>query len=257
MKFTGLTDKSITDNNIHDSKYSMQFLELLTSKQVNKIIHQIDALSSHWEQRNMDLPFFTLGAASYLDSSRVSNKRYYNKLERLNPILWANFEWLYDLVLGGLKQITGKACQLADGQALPGFHIFLAHQQFLEPVASMHIDLQHQTLLWPEGQQIDLKQNTLSFTLALALPESGAGLNTWPESHKDLMAMPFWSTLLGSAEIQSKCRYIEYQPGQMVIHSGQLLHQIAPLREYNPLDRRMTLQGHAVLCDKNTYLIYW
>lgn len=79
------------------------------------------------------------------------------------------------------KQATGKECRLADGQALPGFHIFRAHQQFLNPVASMHIDLQHKTLQWQEELQVDPETNTLSFTLALALPKSGAGLNTWPD----------------------------------------------------------------------------
>ncbi len=235
----------------------MQTLKLLTNEQVVKVINQIDALSDQWEQRNSLLPFFTLGAASYLDSSKVSNRRYYEKAARLNPALMNQFGWLYDLVIDGLQQATSKQCQMADGQALPGFHIFKAHQQFLNPVASMHIDLQHKALQWQEAQQVDLETNTLSFTLALELPKSGAGLNTWPESHKDLMAMPFWSNLLGHTEVQSKCTFIKYQAGQMVIHSGELLHQIAPLSEFNPEDRRITLQGHAVLSHGDTYLLYW
>ncbi len=235
----------------------MQTLELLTDKQVSKVIDQIDALSDHWEQRNIQLPFFTLGAASYLDSSKVSNRRYYDKAARLNPILSNQFRWLYDLVIDGLKQATGKECRLADGQALPGFHIFRAHQQFLNPVASMHIDLQHKTLQWQEELQVDLETNTLSFTLALELPKNGAGLNTWPENHEDLMAMPFWSTLLGNTEVKSPCKFVQYQTGQMVVHSGELLHQIAPLRKFNPADRRITLQGHAVLSHGDTYLLYW
>lgn len=235
----------------------MQTLNLLTDQQVKKVIDHIDALSDKWEQRNAPLPFFTLGAASYLDTSKVSNRRYYDKATRLNPILMTHFGWLYDQVIDGMQQATGKKCRLADGQALPGFHIFKAHQQFLSPVASMHIDLQYKTLLWQEAQRVDLETNTLSFTLALELPKSGAGLNTWPESHEDLMAMPFWSTLLGNTEVQSECTFVEYQVGNMVVHSGELLHQIAPLREFNPEDRRITLQGHAVLSHGDTYLLYW
>ena len=235
----------------------MQTIDILSDKQIAKAIDQIDELADHWEQRNIQLPFFTLGAASYLDSSRVSNSRYYDKAARLNPILLNQFAWLYDLVVDGLKQATGKNCQLSDRQALPGFHIFLAHKQFLNPVASMHIDLQHKTLQWPEDQRIDLEANTLSFTLSLELPRSGAGLNTWPEGHEDLMAMPLWSTLLGNTEINSECTFIDYHTGQMVIHSGELLHQIAPLRDYHFDDRRITLQGHAVLSHGDTYLLYW
>lgn len=235
----------------------MQTITLLSDKQVTKAIDQVDALTDHWEQRNAQLPFFTLGAASYLDSSKVSSKRYYEKVARLNPILLSQFGWLYDLVIDGLKQATGKNCKFADNQALPGFHIFLAHKQFLKPVASMHIDLQHKTLQWLEDQHVDLETNTLSFTLSLDLPESGAGLNIWPENFEDLMAMPFWSNLLGSTEVESECTFVEYHVGQMAIHSGELLHQIAPIKEFNAEDRRITLQGHAVLSRGDTYLLYW
>ena len=235
----------------------MQTLSILTTAQVQDVIRQIDALSAHWEQRHHKLPFYTLGAASYLDSFEVFNARYYRKVTRLNPVLERHFSWLYELVIQAMREATGKPCALADGQALPGFHIFLAHPQFLEPVASKHIDLQHKTLNWPRAQSVSLEQGTLSFTLALELPQSGGGLNTWSVSHEELLAKHFWSTTLGSTHIESELSFIEYKPGHMVVHSGELLHQIAPPKELQPTDRRITLQGHGVLSHENTYLLYW
>ena len=231
----------------------MQTVSILTTAQIQEVIHQIDGLSAHWEQRHRHLPFYTLGAASYLDSSKALNARYYQKANHLNPILEHHFAWLYALVIPAIHQVTGRRCQLAEDQALPGFHIFLAHPQFLQPVASKHVDLQHTTLNW---QQL-LKRSTLSFTLALELPRSGGGLNTWPVSQEVLLTDRFWSTKLGSTDIEDEPTFIQYKPGDMVIHSGELLHQIAPLNELEASDRRITLQGHGVLSHENTYLLYW
>ncbi|WP_067583796.1 hypothetical protein [Endozoicomonas ascidiicola] len=140
----------------------MQSIDLLSSKDIIKTVSQIDDLQNIWEQRNDKLPFYTLGAASYLDSSKSYNKRYYKKADRLNPILANQFSWLYEKVLGALTEATGLTCQLAEHQALPGFHIFLAHKKFLSPVASRHVDRQHIKLNWTNNEQVDLRDVRLA-----------------------------------------------------------------------------------------------
>ncbi|MGB1271260.1 MAG: hypothetical protein ACPG5T_04235, partial [Endozoicomonas sp.] len=225
----------------------MQLIPMLSNDQITQAIGQVDRLFDLWEQRHFELPFFTLGAASYLDSSKISNVRYYRKAARLNPFLKSEFDWLYSRLIDTLEQATGYACALADGQALPGFHIFKSHRQFLEPVASRHIDLQYQGLEWENPESIDFEHQTLSFTLALELPTSGAGLNTWPQDKEAWNQIPVLSDRLPWHGNNENGQYVAYQPGYLAVHSGNLLHQIAPIKTFQPDDRRITLQGHGVL----------
>ena len=53
---------------------------------------------------------------------------------------------------------------------------------------------------------------------------------------------------------------VEVEEGRrLVLHSGHLVHQIAPTRGLeagNPADTRATLQGHAIRCG-DTWSVYW
>ena len=49
---------------------------------------------------------------------------------------------------------------------------------------------------------------------------------------------------------------IQYTEGVLMLHSGHLLHQIAPATNMQPSDRRITLQGHAVPRD-GVYQVHW
>jgi hypothetical protein len=42
----------------------------------------------------------------------------------------------------------------------------------------------------------------------------------------------------------------------MMLHSGHILHQIAPVAETDPEDERITLQGHGLYC-AGTWFLYW
>lgn len=50
--------------------------------------------------------------------------------------------------------------------------------------------------------------------------------------------------------------YVPYESGEMVIHSGHTLHQVAPSPRVDPDDERLTLQGHGVWRDRRR-LLYW
>jgi hypothetical protein len=48
----------------------------------------------------------------------------------------------------------------------------------------------------------------------------------------------------------------DYKVGELVIHDGQTIHQIANMVDATPKDRRISLQGHGVLTDKG-YIVYF
>ena len=76
----------------------------------------------------------------------------------------------------------------------------------------------------------------MSFTLAVALPQSGGGLNV--------------------RENRKQVTHIPYHAGRLVLHRGDVLHQIAPTPQVRAGDERITLQGHGVLY-RGVWHFYW
>ncbi len=235
----------------------MKIVKVLSSEESMKAVSQIDDLQMHWFAHGDLVQFFTLGTAAYIDASGDDNRRYYDRVQAINPILMNSFEWLYRKVLTAISDYTGESCQLSKGQALPGFHIFNAHPAFTMPLASVHIDLQYKDLDWLKEESIRLDQNhVISFTLSLELPSDGAGLHHWSYNEENI---PPWSERSNGLEFVKRHppNYQPYTVGHIAIHSGTMLHQIAPIKRYIAGERRITLQGHGVQKKGGGYLIYW
>lgn len=237
------------------SRMSPRELTLLTPEECSEVRDAVHAFRGEWTQWRPEAPFFTLGSASYLDASSRGFTYYQEKARRLNPILDSRFGWLYERLLGALSRELDAPFFYEDDLARPGFHVFLGHEIFTRPSASMHFDMQYEQIGWrrftgadPDGQ--------LSMTLSVRLPESGAGLWTWPLFHQDLPARPpgetKWTFSIKGLE-REEHRYVE---GRMVLHSGHQLHQIAPMPEMKTGEERLTLQAHALPVERG-YLVYW
>lgn len=216
------------------------------------IIAAIDAQRAHWLQRDAALPFYTLGATSYLDA--LNDPQLYRQRAALyNPLLQAAFAALYQQLLSALAAQLGADCVLAPETAHPGFHIFEFHPAFREPAAVIHFDRQFEDIPWQRPQELDFEQ-PLSFTLPLQLPASGGGLNTWPADWRHCHNSPLLVPELLAHALT--CQPLAYTEGVLMLHSGHMLHQIAPVPEMQPGDRRITLQGHA-LPRCGVYQLYW
>jgi len=230
----------------------MQSLAVLDAGECERLRRLVHALKPAWIQR-APLPFFTLGAATYLDANGGRRAHYAALAGRLNPILQEHAGWLHDRIQSALASHLGQPVAPAPGLALPGFHIFLAHPAFTRPLASVHLDLQYQEHAWEALGPPDL-DHPLSFTLAVALPAAGSGLLTWPRGIADARRMAkadFAATLACDPPT-----FVPYKVGSMIVHDGHLVHQIAPLPRVSPGDERITLQGHAIRCG-NTWYAYW
>jgi hypothetical protein len=227
--------------------------ECLTEEEVKKTLELVHSLKEWWEARaGKGIPFYTLGAASYIDAAERGAYYYKMKAERTNPLLLEHFSFLYEHLLAVLEKFCGKKVMFEKELALPGFHIFQYYELFKKPIASPHYDLQFDRFTW-NYKNVDYG-HPLSFTLALALPSGGGGLNYWDLYYNDFKELN--RAEMAEVAAKSPMHYLPYEVGKIAIHEGFMLHRIAPAKEMKPGDERITLQGHGLICD-DILRIYW
>ncbi len=254
------------------------FLTVEESKRVEDNVNSLDKL---WLNRSMckpHVPFWTLGAVTYLEGCD-SIQKYHQHRKVLNPVLRKKFSWLYSIFEQKMSEQLGDLVVCDDNLALPGFHIFGPKKGVVmnreecfflqQPLASIHTDIQykeHQSY-WDQFNEVDLT-NVLSFTMAIKLPTHGGGLYIWDWAefdqemidtfnfqHNDdkvsvLKNKYLWDNgSVNGYDPKDEPLYEEYIEGNMVYFIGHLVHQIAPAKKCEPTDQRITLQGHGVKCD--------
>jgi hypothetical protein len=226
---------------------------LLTAEECSAVRAAVHDHKARWVRRDPWAPFYTLGAASYLDARRNPEENYHAPARRLNPLLRHLFGWLYDRLADRLSGLLGAPVVYRPGCALPGFHIFQWCVVFEQPLASVHQDLQYELLDWAPHERPDFR-DPLSFTLAVALPHTGGGLNVWDVAHDELEGLT--SDERRRLIASRRKDYHPYRVGSLAIHSGHKVHQIAPGRGTVRGDERLTLQGHGVCCG-GAWQVYW
>jgi len=230
---------------------ALMHLPVLTAEECAAIRDKVHALQPLWIRR-AEPPFFSLGAASYLDA-QPGEDGYYDLARRLNTVLRGNFAELYDRVAGVLEKHLNACTCYAPRFALPGFHIFQAASTFANSTGCLHCDRQYDRLDWA-GCASPVFSDPVSFTLAVALPHAGGGLQVWNIEHGDIVGRSLDEV---RAVFKSReCRYEPYRVGEMVVHSGHTVHQIAPMAGMAPADERITLQGHGILAE-GIWHLYW
>ncbi len=234
-------------------KESVINVNLLTSLECQRATATIHKLRQSWIAQKPGVPFYSLGSGSYFHaaSGKLLDRNYHKLLQQYNPLLWKNFDWLYQSLADTLaKKLAAPICY-ADNLALPGFHIFLFHKAFEQSTAKMHRDLQYRQHQWQEEQE---NKQHISFTLSLALPKFGSGMNIWDLHHQEVDKLS--QTEMESLAQSRTKEFYPYQLGGLALHSGHFVHQIAPAKNIQPEDRRITLQGHGT-CDRGIWYLYW
>lgn len=222
---------------------------LVDVDQAQALAQRVTELDRYWTRRDPEKPFFTFGAASYLDPPEAYAKGW----ARTNPVLAAEFAELYEILKAALEEILEAPVSLRSDAALPGFHAHGWCRLFEWQAGRVHTDRQYQRVPWDEADQPDFTR-PLSFTLPLRLPRGGAGLYTWPIHLDEIEDKP-------AAELRPLFRerpkeLLGYRPGELVLHSGHQVHQIAPLPKGEKDAWRITLQGHGIHC-RDGWKIYW
>ena len=209
------------------------------------------ALREHWHQRHWCAPFFTLGAAAYLDGPEPG--LYEDRRKNGNPLLRKHFDDLLEVVRERLEQALSAPCAFAERFALPGFHIYLGSPVFADS-GRIHWDNQFRHLDWSPWQEVD-REHPLSFTIALRLPRCGGGLKSWQVPGSACAGRPAAEirALLAAAPSTTQT----YALGGGMLHDGLDIHQAVLMDEdADSEDARITLQGHGMRCD-GTWILYW
>ncbi len=165
---------------------------------------------------------------------------YYAASKQMNPVLNKHFAWMYEKLLQKLS--TGLDCKVRfrEDLALPGFNIYCGPVDFSTVVYNKHLDLQYLDLNWDPPGSADV-ESTISFTIPIAAPLHGTGLNIWDVTQ--ISAEEIEDT---DALSQDKAIYQSYKLGVAAIHDGKHYHQMSITEKWTPTDERITLQGHGL-----------
>lgn len=226
-------------------------IELLTNAETTEVYQTVHELKQKWIQRHPLLPFYTLGLASYIDVPQ-DKQGYYQQAKLYNSILRDRLGWLYDRLAEILTEYLQAPITYPENLALPGFHIFLSHPAFTHPVGSIHFDKSYM-FHWQPSPEVDFN-NPISFTLTINLPEHGGGLNVWDVQYEEAKQLD--NLELEKLANQRHKTFHPYKVGNLVLHSGYAVHQIAPATNLQPKDERITLQGHGIKY-QNCWQIHW
>jgi hypothetical protein len=210
------------------------------------------SLRPSWHQTIPDAPAFLLGVASYVDAT-PSGRAYADQVEALRPVLMSTFAALYQRLAEVLTSYLQAPVAYEERLAPPGFHIFLSDPRFETLAAPVHADLQFERHLEMFEGVVDT-EHPLSFTVPIALPRSGAGMNYLDAHVSDYRTQS--RAELDAVAMSVAPHHHRYTIGHLAVHSGLFLHQIAPSRHLVPEDERITLQGHGLKSD-GVWRLYW
>lgn len=248
-----------------------RYMNLATSKDCFRWLQKVYEMRHLWMSRDK-MGLHTLGSAAYLDSPdkisadffgvNSSYSSYLHNAQKINPLIFFEFSDLYAILINLIAdylQISSKNISFSPFKALPGFHIFHPHQYYSRSDAHIpHFDMPHMGLDWQEeGLSADINLidcQTLSYTLPLQIPSTGAGLKLWPVCFLEVKNLGH-SDLKKILKDKGVTKY-SYNVGDLLIHSGLELHQISPWTFKSDDCDRVTLQGHAVkIVDQ--WILYW
>lgn len=125
----------------------------------------------------------------------------------------------------------------------PGFHVFASTEQLER--CQVHLDTQHLRLATIMDRELR-GLVPLTFTVCLAVPEGGGGLEMWNTDNDGVSTMP------DDAVMPEPDLVVPYVPGNLMIHWGNRLHAI----QAGGSGERISMQGHVAGIDSRGFM-YW
>lgn len=227
----------MSDCNLDESILSKQ---LLSEEQCGHLINRITALKHVWLKHPVFDKTFTIGVP--ICSFRFLDYiKYKNLYTHYNSILDTYFSDIKSILCSFVKEVFPKYnVKYSDEHGNPGFHIMYSSKNYTEVI---HRDQQYKTAFNNRKHSYD-SNITFSFTLCLNIPQEGGGLY---EYNTDLSDEYMSQRIIPTKEILRELnpRVIEYEPGYIYFHSGNIPHSIIQFN--NKSNPRITLQGHGIL----------
>ncbi|CAN5676093.1 hypothetical protein BH10CYA1_BH10CYA1_55290 [soil metagenome] len=221
----------------------IEVIPVLSAVESAQVRDEIQALKHIWDEER-----HRLGAGISYYHPRVL---YYATSKQMNPILRKHFDWMYEKLLKAFTKHFGVPTTFRDDLAVPGFNIYCGPTDFSTIRYNTHIDLQFLELNWEPKGSVDFA-TTMSFTLPIASPKNGAGLNIWNITQNDIPEEELDDSELLDVK---NALYQRYEVGVATIHDGRHYHQMTVAENWLPTDERITLQGHGLI-QNGTLVIY-
>ena len=243
-----------------------QDLALLSVDEAAAVCRRVFDWRPCWRRLSPASSGYVLGSPSYLG---LEARAYRERASATNPAIRAGFGDLYARLWAAiepsLRALRDAPLCIDNGHALPGFQIVLVEESTVDPrgtIGAPHWDWNFLYLDWdpPLAEEMD-PSFFASFTLPLGLPASGSGLNVWPtlsSAEVDEYAAEHGLSEWDAVEALTRPvppSYHAYSPGTLVVHSGQIVHGVAPW-DFAAGDARVTMQGHA-LFHHGRWQVYW
>jgi hypothetical protein len=248
------------------SNFKINYTDFLTEDECLDVHSVIYELKKFWQYRDNTYTYSTLGSPSSCDAHHYGFSSYCAKANLFNPILYKHFGWLYQKLSETLTLELDEPVCYQQKFSLPGFHIFTEPKVNLNPILGYyalspeeldrdraHTDQQHKLLDWTFLGEIN-SCKSFSFTVAIALPESGGGLDVWNLSSEEVVGLS--NTEVHQLLCSRERFFFPYQAGQLVFHSGLFYHQVPLRHSLQDGDERITLQGHG-LFSQGMWHLYW
>ena len=228
-----------------------------------EVRHLLDTLNVDAGWQAVSACESVLGTSSYLSSGSAA---YRLAAANTNPILSSRYGWLYDRLLAVLEPVLRAAWDVplryAEACGLPGF-VSLSDGDARERWAGAHCDYNVFYSIGWDPPIVPDSDRCASFTLPICLPMAGTGLLYWDGVSRDQIALAAARSgqslsAVGEAIARKKQpRFVSYRAGELVVHSGQVLHDIPSWqRTVGTTEVRLTLQGHAVV-HGDAWQIFW
>ena len=216
---------------------------LFSEEECEQITNSLHEMMNLWQNRYANT-FFSVGALSYLDEGYD----YIDNINKYNLILANNFMWAYDKIQQYYQKNIDKPITYGTDRphtkAFPGFHIFqnaaILNQN--KWGASIHTDSPELKHTW-ESEIIEV----FTFTISIKSPAVGSGLRFWTDT-KSWVSPIYYDNCSSDMQkiLEREAVYIPYKIGHIYEHIGDVYHQIATEGNFNPGEKRITLQGHLV-----------
>ena len=126
----------------------IDLLPLLDADEVATVHAEVHAARPRWTRRDPVHPFFTLGAASYLDARKGQFAHYQELARAATPSCGRPSAGFTNACARPCRTVVGSGGALRRAPRPPGFHVHLRDPELVIPPASIHFDQQFELVDW-------------------------------------------------------------------------------------------------------------
>lgn len=198
----------------------------------DRVLHPPPALrQACWHQQTS---LITIGAPLYC--SRDDLAKYADRARATNSMLYGAYRQLHDRVADVFEDRYGMPVAFVDELAVPGFHLMHYAEPGHHEGGGWHMDQIAAQVPYFVTHAAELR-GSLNFTLPLAVPSGGTGMDLRGDALGDPAHVP-------------------YEPGVMLFNECEITHRIGASTCLVAGEKRLTLQGHGVFF-RGQVLLFW